>query len=422
MTGLWNALGYVGLTLFMAGLATAGMVFVWLMCDGSGFLRAFAVVLGAATAAVFWSPRPQMLSFFLSAVVLWLLMQFVRRGHDRLWALPIIMAIWGNLHAGFSIGLLLMAGVIAGETLANIFAPNRNGSIGWRGVRRLVVVSLISVAALCINPYGLQMLAVPFQTIGIGALRNFIQEWNSPNFHEAQVLPFLALLLLTFGAAGASRIRLTWTDFVLLAGTGYLAFTAGRNIALFAVVATPVFTVHANNILAERGWVLRQRRTVSPVMGFANLVIIVVICAAVALKFVSVVLPRPVDQALADTFPVEAVQVMRDTDVPTNLLNSYNWGGYLVYAAPEWPVFVDGRTDLYGDAFLSDTYLTAVTAGEGFRDILDRYRINTVLIEPNSGLARALADDPDWRTAYRDERSVLLVRQTPVVRLPDATA
>ena len=33
------------------------------------------------------------------------------------------------------------------------------------------------------------------------------------------------------------------------------------------------------------------------------------------------------------------------------MFNSYNWGGYLMFALPDMPVFVDGRTDLYGDTF-----------------------------------------------------------------------
>src|SRR5262245_21481752 len=65
--------GNFGLAIYTAALATAGMYIVYRMCEGNVYLRAFAVVLGAATAAVFWSARPQMLSFFLSTMVLYLL-------------------------------------------------------------------------------------------------------------------------------------------------------------------------------------------------------------------------------------------------------------------------------------------------------------------------------------------------------------
>jgi len=113
-------------------------------------------------------------------VILYLLWLYKYRKVDHLWLIPVVMGVWGNLHAGFSIGFIFLAGTIAGESLATLF--NRNGEhvIGWRGVGRLALVSVASAAALVVNPYGLQMLSVPFQTVGIGALQDFIQEWNSP--------------------------------------------------------------------------------------------------------------------------------------------------------------------------------------------------------------------------------------------------
>ncbi len=222
---IWQVAGNFGLSIYVAALATAGMVMIYLMSPGSVYLRAFTLVIGAATAAVFWSPRPQMISFFLSTVILYLLYLNKRQKIDRLWLIPVIMAVWGNLHAGFSIGFIFLAGSIAGEILGHIFTPNADNLAPWSGIRKLVIVTLVSVAALVINPYGLQMLAVPFQTLSIGALQNFIQEWNSPNFHERQTWPFIVLLLGLLGAVGGSRKRLDWADFVLASGTAFMGLS-----------------------------------------------------------------------------------------------------------------------------------------------------------------------------------------------------
>ncbi len=414
MTLFWNLGGYLGLTIYMASLATAGMIFVWLACTGNGYLRAFAIVLGAATAAVFWSPRPQMLSFFLSAVILYLLLDFQRGKYDRLWFIPVIMAIWGNLHAGFSIGFILMAALIAGETMGNLFARHREPKVNWRGVRKLCLIFVASLAAICINPYGLQMLAVPFQTIGIGALQNFIQEWNSPNFHERQMLPFLALLFLTFGAAGASARRLTWTDFILYSGTAYLALNAGRNVALFAVVVTPMLTTYVNSVLEERGWVFHPQRRATRMIAFANVIIIVLVGLGATVKVLAVMTPQSVREALEMTLPVAAVEYLNEEAPQGNLFNSYNWGGYLTYFAPEYPVFVDGRTDLYGDDFLTNAYLNTAMGSEGYTETLDQYGINVLLIESGSGLARELKASPDWNVAFEDNGASVIVRRAPV--------
>lgn len=410
LLAIWNLAGNFGLAIYVAALATAGIYLVYRMCAGSVYLRAFVVVVGAATAAVFWSPRPQMISFFLSTVILYLLYLHKRRKIDRLWLIPVIMGIWGNLHAGFSIGFIFLLGSIAGEVLGNIFNPKGENVVPLKGIRKLIIVTLVSVAALVINPYGLQMLSVPFQTVSIGALQNFIQEWNSPNFHERQTWPFIMMLLGLFGAAGASSKKLDWTDFVLCSGTAFMALLAGRNIAVFAVVATPVLTYHLDAALAERGWILRTVKQAAPRMARLNAVLIIVILIASFAKVLLVLDRETVAQAQQEFLPVLAADYLRQNQPSGPMFNSYNWGGYLMFAVPEYPVFVDGRTDLYGDELLT-TYLNTARGEASWRETLDEYHISLVVVEARSGLANRLRDEPNWTLAYKDDLAVIFSRK-----------
>ena len=409
---IWQVAGNFGLSIYVAALATAGMVMIYLMSPGSVYLRAFTLVIGAATAAVFWSPRPQMISFFLSTVILYLLYLNKRQKIDRLWLIPVIMAVWGNLHAGFSIGFIFLAGSIAGEILGHIFTPNAENLVPWSGIRKLVIVTLVSVAALVINPYGLQMLAVPFQTLSIGALQNFIQEWNSPNFHERQTWPFIVLLLGLLGAAGGSRKRLDWADFVLASGTAFMGLLAGRNIAVFAVVATPILTDHLDSLLTERGWVIKPVRRVTPRMARMNALLIGVIICAALLKVLLVLDQKTVQAAQEEFLPVKVTQYLAAEHPSGPMFNSYNWGGYLMYALPDEKVFVDGRTDLYGDDFLTNDYLSTARGEPGWRETLDKYGIKLVVVEANSGLARTLRGESDWTLDYKDDMAVVFTRDS----------
>ena len=408
--GSWQIAGNLGLTVFTAALATAGMAFVYRISTGSVYLRAFVLVLGAAAAAVFWSPRPQMLSFLLSTVVLYLLYLYKRRQVDRLWLIPVVMLIWANLHAGFSIGFIFMAAVIAGEILGNIFNPGGEHVIPWSGIRKLILIGLVSVTVLVVNPYGLDMLRVPFETVSIGALRDFIQEWNSPNFHERQTWPFIVLLLGTLGAVGASTRKLDWTDFILVSGTAFMAFLAGRNIAVFAVVATPVLTLHADAILKERGWILHPTKVVTPGRARLNLILVAVILFAALAKVLLVLEPESLAEAQEQFLPIKVAEYLNDERPDGPMFNSYNWGGYLMFAAPDYPVFVDGRTDLYRDDLLLQ-YLRAATGGRDWRKTLDEFSIRLVVVEAGSGLALNLADDPAWMLDYEDEMAVVYTRE-----------
>jgi hypothetical protein len=90
------------------------------------------------------------------------------------------------------------------------------------------------------------------------------------------------------------------------------------------------------------------------------------------------------------------------------MLNEYNWGGYLTWFLREYPVFVDGRTDLYGDDVLGQ-WITAIQAGKGWQAILDRWKIKLILIEPSRPLATALSL-AGWKLLYQDEQAVIFSR------------
>jgi hypothetical protein len=92
------------------------------------------------------------------------------------------------------------------------------------------------------------------------------------------------------------------------------------------------------------------------------------------------------------------------------MFNSYNWGGYLAWTLyPDYPVYVDGRTDLYDDAFLRG-YLN-VSVGRGYEAVLDKYNVKLVVIETNSLLTDRLSNNPNWHSIYTDELATVFTRQ-----------
>jgi hypothetical protein len=256
------------------------------------------------------------------------------------------------------------------------------------------------------------MLAVPFQTLSIGALQNYIQEWNSPNFHQAETLPFVALLFATLAASAAASRKLRWTELILVCGTAFMGLLAGRNLAVFAVVATPILTYELDSLLTDRSMKFYPARFATPMQARLNVVVIVVIALAAFAKIAVVLKPAAIAEAQAQTLPVAAVNTLNQQHPSGPMFNSYNWGGYLIQNAPEYPVFVDGRTDLYGDKFLTD-YLRDATGGKGWQDDFAKYGIKLAVIEPTSGLADALRVEPGWKVAYEDKLAAVFVKGSP---------
>jgi hypothetical protein len=127
----------------------------------------------------------------------------------------------------------------------------------------------------------------------------------------------------------------------------------------------------------------------------------------------SVTLARNQDAVEAEQFPQEAVAFLRAGDYPHRIFVYYDWGGYAIWKLyPEYRVFVDGRADLYGDDLLRQ-FKTAVQIRTGWQDVLDRWKVDAVLVPPSCALAQALLLDPNWQAGFSDSKAIVLLRTHP---------
>jgi hypothetical protein len=88
------------------------------------------------------------------------------------------------------------------------------------------------------------------------------------------------------------------------------------------------------------------------------------------------------------------------------LLNDYGFGGYLIFAGI--PTFIDGRGELYGGPFI-ERYNRDVSLADldDFLKLLDQYKIEATLLEPNTPAIALLDRLPDWRRVYGDDVAVV---------------
>lgn len=417
--GVHEALGLPGLNLLTALLAVAGLAILWAALEGAPLAKGFVTVLAASTAAVFWSARPQMLTFVAVAGYVLILERWRRRQPSPLWALPLIMLLWANLHGGFAAGFLLIFAYLVGEWLVPLLAA-LTGKIslaqashgGWDRTRPLVMAAVGASLVTMINPAGPRLLLIPFETISIGALQDYIQEWQSPNFHQPQLLPFAAMLLLSAAAMAASGGKVHPTEIVLFVGVGYMALSAARNISLFALAVSPPLARHGQSALAPLSDRLRDRSELPPrLLPLLNGTLIALVTIAVGLWSAPRLTKDFAATREAERVPVAAVDHIQSDRPPKPILNSYDWGGYLIWRLwPEYRSFVDGRTDLYGDAFLQD-YLQLWRAEGNWQRQVRKYGFESALLEPGAPLVTSLESE-GWRTAYRDGQAVLLIRSS----------
>jgi hypothetical protein len=182
---LWRTFGAPGIGVAVASVATATYLFVYRQSPGSAYTRALVVEFAAlSTGLPWWPARPEILSLALVACFAYILALFRWHAVNRLWLLPPLMALWVNLHAGFILGFVLLAVTVAGQLLSGAVGQRGAGVVHRRGLGMLAMTGLACLAAVPFNPHGLQMLSYPFHVMSSGVLRDVIQEWRSPDFHQ----------------------------------------------------------------------------------------------------------------------------------------------------------------------------------------------------------------------------------------------
>ena len=454
MLGIYSQFGAGGLNLMTAFIVALTFLFTWFTIRGNNFIKAFVVILAAAASGVYWAARPYLVTFLFTAVYLSILERERSNWQEPYakqaggvthydWLLPLLMIFWANSHGGFAVGFIIFGIYYLGLTfhvgVKNIWEFQR-GKLGnfMNRVRgqdsekrnssrerkiqtktsanvtqwhRYLLIGLGLIIAVCLNPYGPKMLVYPFRTVGISALQMYIEEWQSPDFHQARIMPFLILFLLTFGSVGASEKKISIGDFLLVSVFGTLALTAGRNIALFALAAPIVLMRHAVDISGHfrkgADWVGNKDQNKK--MKVINGLILTIVALAVVYKSYLVYPEKNNQEYIAELFPVEAVEHIKKSEYQGHLFNSYNWGGYLIWSLREYPVFVDGRTDLYGDEIV-DQWVTVVQGEKGWEQILQRWDVNLILIEPYRPIVMEL-NEKDWERVYQDTKSIIFKRK-----------
>jgi hypothetical protein len=282
----------------------------------------------------------------------------------------------------------------------------------WNQIGKLLVISVIAYIALVINPNTVQMWTYSFRTLGIGVLQQSIQEWSSPNFHGRETWPFVFMLLGTLAAVGLGKKRMESTDLLWVSGFTFLTLYAARNISAFAVVTTPVLSRHLDGLLKDYGLRIGPSRPARGIGLVINWALLIIVILGAGLKIVATLNPKVVAEAQVQYLPVKAAAYLNRAKPTGPMFNSYNWGGYLMFAAPEYPVFVDGRTDLYDDALLTQWLETA--RAENWQQTFDQWKIRLVVIERDSPLAEALRHERNWKETNPDKGTAIFERQDAI--------
>jgi hypothetical protein len=411
-----------------------------LACAGTAVL----LVIGLGHLAVV---RPQVAGELFFACLLLALSRPVLSARSLV-LVPLLMVVWANAHGSFGVGLFLLAVSLAGRIVEAWQAATGNP---FRSVlrdaqaHRLLAVLLLSAGAIALlNPHGPYLY---LHTLTLARNPNIatLEEWQPLDFTwgPGGHWGYLATLVLLTVSQFLSPRRLAPTELLLLLTFGVFPCFQQRMMLWWEMLVPWLVLPLWAAIGARSSWRWLRFQSVPSFRKtlLAALVVGLALLWSAPAQWLIRGHPQPLDLCVSRGTPwkVAAELVAPAEDQPQwlpdlgqelrqrypagrftgRVFASETQGDYLSWAlSPDFPVLVFTHAQLFPPRHWQDC-LTVKSGSPGWWEVLDRDRVNLVVVEAetHARLTALLRKDPGWQVvvdeagdrAKRDPRTRLFV-------------
>jgi hypothetical protein len=439
---LWSLGGYILVSLFFAALLLVTIFIInnylfknFVTTLKSQITLAVVEIIAIIGMTPHFGVRVQEITFFATSL-LFIIFSNSQKNRSRLppWWLPIFFYAWACLHAGFLIGLTFLCIWICCEIILFYF-PTIQKRVGLEPLTKQmlffwVVISGLSFISTLITPYGISL--YHFLTDYRDTFyQSHIKEWLSPfsfPIHYLQIGLNLLVIVTSLGTIFSLRKKIPLFHYVII---GLLIILAFKSVRHFPLLMAGWIILILPNCLFELTEKIKFSYTKFILPLTLGCLVIISSYILIFTKFTT----SPFT-AYCGSYPCGAALFLKNNpEITKNMLNAYNFGGYLIGVAPELRLFIDGRLPQYpfkGHSILEEYY--QFFQPDLSRKKLNEHQISTVFVQkfvPNQknnwfekyilGLNNEnikpgeflyhLHSSSNWEKVYEDSLSLIYVRK-----------
>lgn len=388
---LYNNFGYYYLV-FVFALASTFAVF--LLVGKVDWLKFVAIVLGAKLALSNLAVRPHSISFLFFAVLILLLEKrfFTKKIHILFWL--VFFALWVNMHRAFVVGIGVFSVYLAIDYLyKKSFGKKTNIVIPIFCVLAAAVGSFLTPFSLGLWRSGVANDFLTFENL------RYIAEWQSVVLFTPNNIYFLAtgIIYIYIFLVNAKKQAPVW--FLIGAFLFSLAFLSSNFIffwcTLFIFMSGKYLSINTKNRLARGTLFIFS-------LGF------IIYVSVYTFMDIKTYVPGNLETLLVKSgYPVGAIKYMRENSIRSNLLEQFNWGGFLLWQYPEAKVFIDGRMASWKTPEGKSILGVYMDLKSGKCDGLKMFDVETLLVSKTFDLSCF----KNFREVYRDDVAKVLVKR-----------
>ncbi len=421
-----EALGLEGLVLAHAALVTLAMIILMLSVLGRGVSLSWAVA--AAVAAyllalpITGTIRPQLFGMVGFAATLWAISRLPVRRHPLVW-LPVVFAIWANMHGSFAMGLVVLGCFALGTSW-----ETRRAAGSFKAIlldtptRRAWIALTLALAACLLNPEGVELLAAVAGFSGNANLEG-ISEWRPMTLGSLSGALFFTSLFVTGILLRWSPRRIWAHEVLLMLVFGLAGLMAIRMLVWWALAWPWVVAPHA-----AACWVLYRRSEPSEATDEERrpaatpqrtLLAAAVIFATFwwsppAFGLISG-RARPAERVLSADTPQAVSDEFTRRQLTGRFFSPIDWADYLIWRNP------DGLEPLvYSHVHLTSSelwhdFLGISRGSRQWLEVADHYRLDYLVLsrQRNRRLVELALQEPRCRVLYEDRQALLIEIDRP---------
>lgn len=363
---LYHSIGYELLTILFILIALLALI-IQLLYFRNKFSILILILAGGALLN-FVGLRPQVISWFLTSILALIFFDKALWNRGK-YLLPIIIALWVNLHGSFAFGI----GIISIYFITLFLTAKRVSLSDF-------LILLASYAASGINPYGYRIWDEVWMQFSDSSLRFSIVEWLPSIFFINTPMWLYFVISITFVFRYFRKFHPPFLAVYII--LSLLALSSIRHMPLWMIFSFPATIQSLIFFSLESGHIKGgQNRLDKAFLGLILVSIVFFILNAFLVFDLS-------SWKAKLSYPENAAKYLKRNPPEGNIFAVYNWGGYLIWKLPEKKVFVDGRMPSWrwkspypsqsNCAFCE--YQDVISANTPFSKIQKKYKITTVLL------------------------------------------
>ena len=391
--------GWTGLVVLRAALVGLlfGLLFLACRLRGADLRRAAWLTLAAFfVSAVALALRPQLFGMVLLAGTL-LVLAGRHRWPRLLWLLPVIVAVWANLHGSFFLGPVVVG--LAWLEDAHDRVP---------AARRTLAIAVLAALAAYANPFGVEVWSYAVGLSTNSEVTARITEWQPTSLRAIPGILFFGSALAVAALVARQARAVRWATLAWLCVFFVIGVYAIRGVAWWPLGAAYAVAGLVAKVPSEASAAVRTYRGTTRTNA-------AIVAALIVAGILLLPVWRPIDPGLrapvgvVGNAPPGVTAALRDLARPSDrLFNPQTWGSWFEFALPDLPLAIDSRIEVFPPQVWED--YAAVTGGSvGWESILDRWGVTIVVVPTDDEALIERLRAAGWQVSFEDEDGIVFV-------------